>query len=158
MPNTYLKTFQKLSVFLGGLFLIFQIFKLLKNIASSTQAQRIREVIDQSRYKKLLPYIIAQAKAETGNFTSTLYNGFHNLFGMKNAVIRPQLGVSIPSSEFRRFSSDDESIRDFVLYLDFVGFPSDVANLNEYVRELKNRSYFEEPFTYYLGLMGKYYG
>jgi hypothetical protein len=77
---------------------------------------------------------------------------------MKNAVIRPQLGVSIPSSEFRRFSSDDESIRDFVLYLDFVGFPSDVANLNEYVRELKNRSYFEEPFTYYLGLMGKYYG
>jgi len=155
MSNTFYRTFQKLSVLLGGAFLIFQAFRVLKNIQPK-ETRVIARVITQSRWSSLTLYVTAQARHETFDYKSELSVAFNNLFGMKNAFIRPQLGVSIPKSDFRKFSSHEESVRDFLLYLEFVDFPETVRDVEEYVYELKKRSYFEEPYTTYLGGISRY--
>lgn len=75
---------------------------------------------------------------------------------MKNAVKRSQLGYKVEGKPFRFFNSITDSIKDQLIYFDYVGFPEYVSDVAEYTRELKNRSYFEEPYSLYLSLMEKY--
>lgn len=97
----------------------------------------------------MVPFIFAQSQLESANFTSNLFRSQNNAFGMKNAFQRNQLGEPKAGTEFRAYSSLDESIKDFILWLDFTSFPV-VSDVNTYVRRLKERSYFEEPQSEYI--------
>lgn len=71
---------------------------------------------------------------------------------MKNAGRREQLGRAVRGTDFRYYDSLEESVKDFVLYLDYTNFPSYVPGPVEFVQELKDREYFEESFEYYFNL------
>jgi len=106
-----------------------------------------------SKYNKYRKYIEAQARHETGNYTSLSYDLDNNLFGMKNAIKRKQLGVKKEDRPYRVYKNNAESIADFLIYLDYVNFPTDLQTLQEYVQELKFRSYFEDSeFNYFRGV------
>lgn len=101
-------------------------------------------------YAQYAPWIEAMAKHETGNFKSRIFRELNNAFGMKNAVRRPQLGRQAAGEEFRRYKDIDESVRDLIVYLDFVRFPKNLDTIDMFVRNLKKRKYFEDSYFNYL--------
>jgi len=64
---------------------------------------------------------LAQAKLETGNFTSNIYRTNHNLFGMMYPATRASVGESTAIAKdakgFAMFKSDFDSIRDYFFWL-----------------------------------------
>lgn len=122
----------------------------------------MRPVLFLSKYRRLTPYVIAQAKAETGNFTSRFYREFNNMFGMKGAVKRKQLGrqgtvhESDGGTPIHIYANDIQSLRDLFIYFDYVSFPTAVESVESYVRQLKRRGYFSTTEDHYLALMKSY--
>jgi flagellum-specific peptidoglycan hydrolase FlgJ len=119
----------------------------------------MKPVLLASKYRRLSRYVIAQAKTETGDFTSRFYRDLHNMFGMKSAVKRKQLGKASTLFEadggtaMRHYSNDIQSLRDLFLYFDYVSFPTYVESAERYVTELKNRKYFSTTYENYLALV-----
>jgi len=110
-------------------------------------------VILMSKYRNLRPYLIAQAKLESENFTSNIYRKTNNPLGMGKAYKRPQLGEQSSSGVYerghtnpiQRYRNDTQGFRDMFLWYDQFKnppFPRYVPNAAAYVRELKKRGYF----------------
>jgi hypothetical protein len=99
-----------------------------------------------SKYRDLIPYLEAQAKLETANYTSNVYKKLNNLFGMKMPKERPTTATAsniiAEGRPYAKYENNDSSIKDMILYLDYVGFPHSVPNAEAFVRELFKRSYF----------------
>ena len=115
-----------------------------------------RLVIWLSKYRKLSPYIFAQARLESANFTSNIYRKNNNAFGMTHPTKRPSLGDTskvyesngtIPMQAYR---NDTQSFRDFILYLKYFNYPTTVSGADEYVKILKSKGYFTAPESDYL--------
>lgn len=108
--------------------------------------------LDGTKYQSMKPLIEAQAKHETGKYTSRAFIENNNLFGMKNAYKRQQLGINKRGDQYRLYSDPTESVKDLLLYFDYVNFPV-VTDAATYAKELKNRSYYEDSIrNYYEGL------
>jgi len=120
-------------------------------------SRTINKVVKSSKYFALSPYIVAQSKAETANFTSRLFREHNNLFGMKNALKREQSGFKIEGSVFRAYESPVSSILDYLALLNSTKFPVSVNSLEQFARELKDRGYYEESQDLYLKLLKKYH-
>lgn len=153
MSNTYRKSL--LPLVLGfALLLISGLIALYFLIVKPKGAQAIRQVINGSDWANLLPFIIAQSKVETANFTSRVYRENNNLFGMKVAVKRPFLGsIGTPASDGGNYSyypNDVVSVRDYVEWLRYTNFPRVVASASQFVSEMKKRGYFTANETEYL--------
>lgn len=115
-----------------------------------------RSIIRESEYAALEQYIIAQAKHETANFTSNVYRVDNNMFGMKLALRRPQnakKGLASPEPEpykyYARFESDSESMKDFIEWLRFNRFPTNVANVDEYAQKMKDKGFYGDSVENY---------
>lgn len=116
-----------------------------------------RIVIKFSKYRSLEKYIIAQARFETADFTSKVYNTDYNMFGMKGATKRKQLGepglVASDGGRYQHYKNDTQSLRDLFLYFDYVKFPITVGGTEQYSSELKTRGYYTaDQQTYTNGL------
>jgi len=117
-----------------------------------------RLVIWLSPYRKLSKYLIAQAKLESADFTSNIYNKTNNPLGMGKAYKRKQLGEIESSNVFERghtnpiqkYRNDTQGFRDMFLWYDYGNFPVAVSSAYQYVRELKKRGYFGAPEDAYL--------
>jgi len=68
---------------------------------------------------------------------------------MKNAIIRPQLGKQVSGDPYRHYSSLQQSIEDFLLWLDYNNFPTIVPDAFTYARRLKEKNYFESSQSDY---------
>lgn len=112
--------------------------------------------LNLGRYKKLSSFVEAQAKHETGNFSSEVFKRANNAFGMKNASVRDQLGKEVENDVYRHYKSLTESIKDLALWMDFTNFPDQVDSLETYVDELKKRKYFEDTTSNYLNGMKRF--
>lgn len=108
------------------------------------------DVLDTTEFAPIKDLVIAQSKVESANYTSALYKRAFNAFGMKNATKRKQLGYHVTGDPYRHYVNLDQSIRDFLLYLDYVNFPSNVSGPLEYAKELKRRGYFESDLSDYV--------
>lgn len=126
----------------------------LKSLQSPTD--KIKAIIKASKYCQLANFVVLHSKGETANYTSRLFRQQNNLFGMKNAKERPQLGYKINNTDFRYYPSQEQSIQDLIMYFDYVKFPVFCASIEDYVRQLKKRNYFEETYSYYLENVLKY--
>ena len=104
---------------------------------------------DKSKYKALKKFIIAQSKVETGGYSSGLFLRANNAFGMKNALYRDQYGYKVQGDPYRNYANVLDSIKDFELYLDSVGFPVTVNSAEAYTGNLKRLNYFESPLNDY---------
>jgi flagellum-specific peptidoglycan hydrolase FlgJ len=113
----------------------------------------LRVTLLLSKYRALIPYIEAQAKHETGNFKSVVYNSMRNLFGMKHPTHRPSVGVkgmaASDGGNYQKYSSDAESVHDLLLWMDYTKFPTQVKDSAEYAEQLKARGYFTAGLTEY---------
>jgi len=101
-----------------------------------------------TKYKSLTPYILAQAKLESANFQSSIYQKINNPFGMTSPSKRPSVGYrsdvyeknsTVPMQGYR---NDTQAIKDLLLWMDYTKFPSVVSGADEYARELKKRGYY----------------
>lgn len=122
--------------------LIVCLFGILLFLVIAPAVILLRFYLFLTKYRRLSRYIIAQSKLETDQFKSPVFKKYHNLFGMKNAEHRPQLGHSLPDTEYRIYPFKFFSIIDFVQYLNSVNFPVTVTNGAEYVGIMKANGYF----------------
>lgn len=77
---------------------------------------------------------MAQSKLEAGaNWDSPLAKAANNLFGMKQPVIRKTTSVGPNAKGFAVFTTQYQSIRDFVLFLEQLGMYTD-ADLYKYIQ------------------------
>lgn len=114
-----------------------------------------RVVILFSKYRALMPYIIAQAKLESGNFTSRVFKTDNNYFGMKLPVKRPTVAagpglMSPEGNNYAHYNSESDSVTDLLLWMEYTKFPVSVDSPEQYTRELKSRNYFGASEVVYL--------
>jgi hypothetical protein len=141
--------------FLFGLLIVGILFLLLIRRALNrkwTEAQGIRaihSVFTGTKYQKLIPYLIAQFKHETGDGTSRIYQESANLFGMKVPTRRKTkaLGEKYGHAVYK---NPTQSAIDMLYYLTFVNFPTVISGTPQYVLNLKARNYFEDSYENYL--------
>lgn len=108
-----------------------------------------RVLILASKYRDLLPYIVAQAKLESANFTSKVYRVDNNMFGMKvGSSGKPGL-LSPEGDYYRHYENDTESLVALLEWLDKKSFPVSVVSPDEYAIELRKRNYFTAPLEVY---------
>lgn len=108
-----------------------------------------------SKYRALMPYILAQSKLETANFTSKVFRENNNMFGMKLPRIRPTTatGAGLLSPEgnnYANYTSTAESLQDLFLWMDNTKFPLAVVDSEQYARELKQRNFYGVTQAQYL--------
>jgi len=118
-----------------------------------------RLFILNNRYKALWPYMKAQAKLETNNFTSNAYLNEHNMFGMGNAEKRSNQPGKSSTQRYdggrliRSYFWDVGSVKDLLNYFEYVNFPTSVTGTSQYAAELKKRAYFQsDELAYKNGL------
>jgi hypothetical protein len=102
-----------------------------------------------SRYRYLRKFAIAQAKFETGNYTSSLWERANNAFGMRVPEKRRYSRVGV-SNNYSVYSSAGQSLYDLFLYYDAVRI-NDVrpATIEEYAAFLKSKGYFTTSLQQY---------
>lgn len=122
-----------------------------------------RVYIRVTKYRKLLPYVEAQAKFETDNFTSKVYRTENNMFGMKHPVNRPAIGVAGGLGDtgsargvMQRYKNTLDSLRDLFLWMDYTKFPVEVGGVEQYVSEMQSRGYFTVPWDVYVNGLKSY--
>lgn len=87
------------------------------------------------------PHIVfAQARLETGHFTSTIFLENNNLFGMKRAYSRPSTSIGMNRGH-AKYESWQDSVIDFALYKAYV---AQGKTEKEYFTLLET-SYAEDP-------------
>lgn len=137
------------ALLLSGAAIAFKRFQNLNSLNSPA--------ILASKYRNLAPFIEAQARHETGNYTSNVYKSLNNPYGMKVPKIRKFLGT--PSNiisggiPYAKYKNLETAHRDFLLWLDFSNAPTEFRNALEYVSFLKSKGYFEDRIqNYYKGV------
>lgn len=96
--------------------------------------------------------ILAQARHETGNFTSDVFWENNNAFGMKQPKKRQTtcIGTNRGHGVYEDLRSN---VTDYVLWMQMVGLPCHEENLLSYVITLKKKRYFEDNlYKYYRGV------
>lgn len=122
-----------------------------------------RGIIRNSEFSALENYLIAQAKHETANFTSNVYQKDNNMFGMKKALRRPQnatQGLASPEPEpykyYARFDSDSESLRDMLNWLRFNRFPTQVGSVEEYAELMRSKGFYTDSLANYTNALKRW--
>ena len=109
----------------------------------------ITRIISKSKYKDYLPYILAQSKLETGNFTSRLALDEKNLFGMGVPSKRKSLRIGeylAPNGErFSVYKNWSDSVNDYLLYLEEFNFPTNLNTCRQFATALKKQGYATDP-------------
>jgi len=137
-----------------GVLILFGIFS-WKKFLKSWNPGKIRNIILGSKYKLLEPYIFAQAQVETANFSSRLFNDANNLFGMRCATVRKQNRIACLNN-YAVYYSHEDSVKDYLSWLEYSDFPDAVMNADHFVYELKKRRYFTDSYDNYLRLVKSY--
>jgi hypothetical protein len=97
---------------------------------------------------------IAQAKLESGNFTNKLTREHNNLFAMRHPSRRltRSLGPHAKAEGrkgYASFATIEDSVEDFILYLEFCKYPTKITDVDQYTKLLKKKKYFESSTIKY---------
>lgn len=113
----------------------------------------IQKIVAGNGYSSSMARMIAAvARHESGNYTSPLFLNHKNFFGMKAAKKRPhhQDYVAQGSLGYAGFNSPSNSVRDFIMYLDYVGYPRHFDSVSDLVKTMKGHGYFEADLSEYI--------
>jgi len=98
-----------------------------------------------SEYNNLWPYVLAQAKHESANFTSHVYKANNNPWGMKEARIRPFLGtrgtLAPDGGYYAAYTNDAQAERDLVEWFRYNRIPISAVSLEDYVKLVTDAGY-----------------
>lgn len=114
-------------------------------------------VIRESEYAPYLDWIVAQSQHETANWKSSLFEENNNLFGMKVPTKREYFGdggTKAPDGGlYAKYNKWSDSAKDYLSWLRYVNFPTDLPTMRDFVHELKKKSYFgDTEENYYNGV------
>lgn len=98
--------------------------------------------------EELSQIILAQAKHESGNFTSNIFWENNNPFGMKCPRKRPTTCIGTNRGH-GVFNSIEDAVIDYVWWMEFNNIPFNEKNTRKYVQLLKNKRYFEDDINRY---------
>lgn len=136
---------------LGSVLTLLSILLLLIKILKNRKWQT---VITDSEYGHYLNWITAQAKHETDNFKSNLYLNYNSLFGMKVPSRRRfdgSIGPIAPDGgRYASYDSKAQSAKDYLNLLRYNRFPTNIANVETFVRRLKDDGYYTDSYENYL--------
>jgi hypothetical protein len=101
--------------------------------------------------------ILAQAKHETGYFTSTEFLAYQNCFGMRPAQSRDADQLNYKSKDsYAHYESIEQSVNDLSLWFNAVGFTwFDTPEM--YAAELKRHSYYTDTVENYSNDLSNFY-
>ena len=125
----------------------------LKSLTPKDVTTRMFNLINRS-WKGNIPveYLVAQSMLETGDFTSNIFYKNNNLFGMKFPTKRPTT-AKYENLGYAYYASLEDSIKDLILWMQYVNFPGDLTAVGEYVSALAKKKYFEaDEFLYEQGV------
>ena len=134
----------------AGLLIILLLAVLAMYLYLNNKANPINQaLILLSPWRNHRKYLIAQAKLESANFTSPLYQKNNNPLGMGHATkgrAASQLGEDsdyvIEGQSMQKYRNDTQGFRDMFDWYRYTNFPKKVSSVGEYVAELKRRGYF----------------
>jgi uncharacterized FlgJ-related protein len=108
---------------------------------------------------KSIRMLVAQARHETGNFTSDLYIKHNNAFGMMFPKIRNTTAQSETESGYSHYETVADSILDMENYFAYKEYPilSSFQTLHAYARALKDHAYFTAPVQAYGNALTKHF-
>lgn len=136
-------------VWLVGLLVAYKVFQR----TSLSPETAIKKVFQGSKYSPMIPLITAQAKHETGDFKSEIFNLANNMFGMKVPGARPSqrsgVFVARDGERYSKFNSVMDSAKDQLLYFENQRFPV-ITDPFQFALQLKNRGYYGDTFNNYL--------
>jgi len=105
-----------------------------------------------TKYRKLRPFILAQKDFESDSGNSSLAKRAYNYFGMRVPGKRFSWRIG-ETNNYSKYLAPVFSLIDLFTYFNYVNFPTDITNVNEYAYELKRRGYFTANlWTYQQGL------
>lgn len=142
---------QRLLVIALVLFLIFR-FGRMKNNKKPIESDRLLN----SPWGGMAKLIEAQARHETGNYTSDLFKRANNVFGMRVPNKRP-FTRSGESNGYSTYKDIDQSIEDWLLWAEYTKFPTNLRTVVQYVDALFIRGYFEDNWMNYSKSMISHY-
>lgn len=136
-----------LILLLGGLGTLLGLMMRSKKAKASS-------ALDGSEYEQYKPWVIAQARHESANFSAPVYRNNNNPFGMKVPERRPFLGTQGTKAPdggyYARYRDDYQAWEDLILWYRYTKFPTDLDTVDQYVTALKQRGYFQAPYDLYL--------
>ncbi len=129
------------------LIVVFFLFSLLPNGKVESQVNLNTQVTYENLYREIIsneikfPEIVfAQAVLETGHFNSELFLTANNLFGMKVPKKRKTLSVGKEKRGFAVFEDWTVSVKDYLLWQEYVLKNKKIENSSEYLK-LLDRTY-----------------
>lgn len=109
----------------------------------------IRRPISKSKYKALLPYVVAQVMHETRGLKSNLFLKYNNPLGFK--TYGNNKGVPARDGGYYNvFSTPEEGIYHLVVWFERKNFPVSVRDARQYAEELRVRGYYTAPVDEYV--------
>lgn len=150
-----LNTLNILFLLFGGYliaWLVSQNLRKKKEIQEPIKKEKVKEIFESTflgKYEPMKRLLFAQAFHETGGFTSRSFKEENNLYGMKVPSRRAFLGKKSAKSAYAKYDNVQDSLKDMLIYLNFVNMPI-VVTAEQYARELKSRSYYEDSEINYI--------
>lgn len=118
-------------------------------VNESYEEEIIRVLREQGVGENLSQIILAQAKHESGNFSSVIFEENWNPFGMKQARVRQTTCIGTNRGH-GVYSSLSDAVIDYVLWMKDRNVPFKGKCLKSYVMILKSKGYFEDDFDNYV--------
>lgn len=122
--------------------------------------KKITRRLRRSKYEGLTPYLVAQAKHESANFTSPLFKSQKNVWGMKSGSSPNQPGEpgreAPDGGNYRKYNSITEATDGIIFWLDRKNFPVSVPSVTSFVNELKDRHFFTDSKENYINGMQRF--
>ena len=118
------------------------------SVTESYDEEVLRVLKEQGVGEVLSQIILAQAKHESGNFTSVIFEENWNPFGMKQARVRQNTAIGTNRGHAVYLSLYD-AVLDYVYYMRARNIPFQGESVNSYVMILKSKGYFEDGYNNY---------
>lgn len=98
--------------------------------------------------------VVAQARHETGNYTSPVFRLYKNCFGMRPAVVRETTRLKETSpTNYAIYASIEDSVKDIGLWFTARNVAKTFTQVYAYATALKNKGYFEAELNEYISGM-----
>lgn len=149
-----------LSGWLIGLAMLIILFLLGRKMQIQNKGALLLFFTDAGIEPEAARILVAQSLHETGNFKSKVFRENNNLFGMKEASVRPETADGTRNGH-AFYSNPKESAEDMLLWLKYSGAYTTfgkglklLTNPYKYVLWLKSKRYFEDTINnYYNGVV-----
>lgn len=128
---------------------------------SSIDSTILSTAISEGVPKEKAPLIVAQARHETGNYTSRLFRTSNNLFGMKVPRRRPAPHIAGPSpvnapksegeTPYAQYRSVQDSVKDLIMWHKYNRIDwSRINSPEQYAQFLKSKGFYGDTIVNYL--------